>query len=115
VSEHEQLAEQPTATLRCVECAATTTDGYRWRAYLAVGDEDVENEEAVAVYVYCPACSARTAPEDVKTLAATIHAPKTTPAMMKTPKRSMGAPATRKQRKAAISRRTYQSGGFCPT
>jgi hypothetical protein len=45
------------AALRCVECAATTTDGIGWRALLAVGDEDAKDDEAVAVY--CPACAGR--------------------------------------------------------
>ena len=43
--------------LICVECTATTADGYGWRAYLTVGDEDAEDVEEVAVY--CPDCGAR--------------------------------------------------------
>ena len=35
---------------------AKTTDGYGWRAYLTVGDED--NEEALEAVVFCLACAA---------------------------------------------------------
>ena len=53
-----ELTEQPAAeTLYCIECAAKTTDGYGWRAYLTVGDED--NEEALEAVVFCLACAAR--------------------------------------------------------
>ena len=50
------LTEQP-GVLGCVECAARTTDGIDWRAYLTVGDEGAEDDEEVAVY--CPECAER--------------------------------------------------------
>jgi hypothetical protein len=53
VRAHE-LSEHPAGRLRCIECAASTTDSLGWRAYLTVGDEDAEE-----VAVYCTACAAR--------------------------------------------------------
>jgi hypothetical protein len=44
-------------TLRCVECAATTTDGRGWRGYLTVDDDD--DDEPVEVVVLCPTCAKR--------------------------------------------------------
>ena len=43
--------------LVCAACAAVTEDGTGWKAMLTVGDEDAEDDEAVAVY--CPECAAR--------------------------------------------------------
>jgi len=54
---HREPTELPAGTLRCVECAAETTDGLGWRAFLTVGDEDAEDEEQVAVY--CSECAER--------------------------------------------------------
>jgi hypothetical protein len=39
-------------TLRCVECAATTTDGDAWQAYLTVGGGHPEQREGVRTGVF---------------------------------------------------------------
>jgi hypothetical protein len=50
--------EQTEHRLVCAECGkAAPPDARGWRGVLTVGDEDAEDEEAVAVY--CPACAAR--------------------------------------------------------
>jgi hypothetical protein len=43
--------------LRCDECGDTTTDGTGWKAALAVGGEDAEDVQEVAVF--CPECAER--------------------------------------------------------
>lgn len=44
--------------LVCAQCAAVAPPEARgWKAELAVGDEDAEDVEAMAIY--CPGCAAR--------------------------------------------------------
>ena len=43
--------------LTCVECAATSEDGTGWRAYPVGMDDEMDDEEMVAVY--CPECAER--------------------------------------------------------
>jgi hypothetical protein len=48
--------ERP-ATLRCVECATESENGLGWRAYLVGVSDEIDDDEALAVY--CPACAVR--------------------------------------------------------
>lgn len=45
-----ELTEQPAGSLRCVECDATTADGFGWRTYLTIDGEPA---------TYCLECAER--------------------------------------------------------
>jgi Zn finger protein HypA/HybF involved in hydrogenase expression len=50
-------AGEPPATLRCVECATEAENGLGWRSYVVGVSDEIDDEEALAVY--CPECAGR--------------------------------------------------------